>query len=111
MLKFRKNQLALISISFLFTSCNGQEKLKNNCKLDISVSEINEKLTLKDIKFEDKVFYEAVLESNKIYGLHENTPIKYIDKIIVNDKTLGSTKDLQHFINLKKLILDNVNIT
>ena len=65
---------------------------------------------LNDINFEEPEILKAVLKSNKLINADGTTPIRYIDKIVVNRIKLKSTSDLRHFTNLKVLILSRADV-
>src|SRR5690606_14088595 len=100
-----------LSLSVLLSGCKGQEASNPTCELDFLVDEMSRDLTLGNIVFEDPVMQKAVIESNASLGVNSDTPVKYIDQIILNREELKSTKDLQYFFNLKKLIINQAGIS
>ncbi|QEC53806.1 hypothetical protein EDD80_11642 [Anseongella ginsenosidimutans] len=111
--KMKTGPMLFLSLLLVFNACRGQENPENGCEPDISVDEISAELTLRDIDFEEPALLDAIIENNRSYIYTDTlaTPIKYVEEIILSNTELKSTKDLHYFINLKKLILHDVNIS
>src|SRR3546814_8137323 len=102
-----------LGFMLLCTACHGQDSPGNICELDFSKDEISMELTLGDIAFEEPAILDAVIKANRSYLYKDtlSTPIKYIEQIILNHTPLKTTRDLQYFIKLKKLIISNEEIS